>query len=128
MPTEEQIKQIKTFLHKDHIRCGSKGHDWIKFLPHIQEALLCAKCNNILTDVLGGNYVYIYADSTQRTNNLATEACRKMILEGKSLEEIAKELGITQRQVGNLATKVYKRKKEEERVNKIELPKKKYRF
>jgi len=131
MPTEEQIKQIEEYLYRLHIRRRKDGkivsdHDWVPFKPQIQEAVLCAKCNNTLTRLLGGHYTYVYASGKGRVRELAIDACERMMLVGKTIEEIAEELDMTPRQVGNLSVKIEKKRKDWEKVKDIEIPKKKY--
>ncbi len=131
MPTEEQIKQIEEYLYRLHVRRKKDGkidynHDWVPFKPQIQEAVLCAKCNNILTRLLGGHYTYIYASGKGRVRELTIDACERMMLLGLTIEKIAEELDMTPRQVGNLVTKIEKRRREWEKVKDIEIKKKKY--
>ncbi len=129
MPTEEQIKQMEEYLYKTHIRRKKDGkidcmHDWVKFPPQIQEAMLCVKCNNIITRLLGGHYTYIYSNGKHRNRELAIDACEKLMLQGKSLEEIAEEVEMTPRQVANMATKIHKRKREWDKLKDLKIKKK----
>ena len=132
MPTEEQIKQIEEYLYRLHFRRKKKdgtiykGHDWVPFKPQIQEAVLCAKCNITLTRLLGGHYTYIYSSGKHRNTELAIDACERMMLIGKTIEEIAEELEMTPRQIGNLVIKIEKRRREWDKVKNIEIKKKKY--
>lgn len=134
MPTEEQIKQIEDYLYRLHFRRKKKDgkiikdHDWVPFKPQIQETVLCAKCNATLTRLLGGHYTYIYASGKGRERELAIDACERMMLTGKTIEEIAEELDVTPRQIGNLVIKIEKRRRECDKIKNIEIKKKKYPF
>lgn len=114
MPTPEQIQKLEEYIRGSATPTrGSKRYrqPYLKLTPILQEALLCPTCNERVSRVLGGKFVYIYSDKG-RKYNLKLERCEQLMIEGKTMEQIADILGYTYKSVHNIISKVKARRRE----------------